>query len=266
MVLGAIAGDTIGSPYEFDNVKSEEFPLFSETSRFTDDSVMTLAVAEGVTAALDDGRPISAALVRSMRELGRSYPDAGYGGRFCRWLFRDPDPAPYGSWGPGSAMRVSPVGWAFGSLDLVEFAAAETAKVTHNHPEGVRGAQAVAGCVYLARNGAEKDDIAWYVQERFGYDLGFSLDEVRGRYEFDESCQGTVPYAIKAFLEADGFERAVRKAVSIGGDSDTIAAIAGSIAHARYGIPRPIEEETRKRLPARLRDLNDRFCDRFGVR
>lgn len=264
MMLGALAGDMIGSVYEFNNVKTEEFPLFSRGSRFTDDSVMTLAVADALMAALDGFEPLSTALVSSMRALGRRYPDAGYGGSFRRWLHHG-DPAPYNSWGNGSAMRVSPAGWACGTLEATEMLAAETAKVTHNHPEGVRGAQAVAACIFLARQGRDSDEIARYVSARIGYSIGFTLDEIRPGYTFDVSCQGSVPAAIVAFLEGEGFEDVVRKAVSIGGDSDTIAAIAASIAQARFGIPPELEKEVRARLPHDLLDINDAFCRRFEV-
>lgn len=265
MLLGAIAGDVIGSRFEFNNLKSEEFDLFEETSIPTDDSFMTLAVAEALIETIDNNQPISRALVASMRSIGRAHPDGGYGTRFSRWLFGDAEPAPYDSWGNGSAMRVSPVAWALDSLELIEFVAAETAKVTHNHPEGIKGAQATAGCIYLARHSAENADIAWYARERFGYDLDFTLDDVRNEFEFDESCQGTVPFALKVFLEADGFEQTARKAVSIGGDSDTLAAIACSVAHARYGVPKEIEKVVKDRLSDDLLELNDRFCERFGV-
>lgn len=265
-ILGACVGDVIGSPYEFSNVKTTEFPLFSEWTEFTDDTVMTLAVADALLKSRDDLQPISYALVESMRELGRAYPNAGYGGRFASWLGSDlAHPRPYNSWGNGSGMRVSPVAWAFDTLELVEYVAAETAKVTHNHPEGVKGAQAIAGCAFLARTGRSDDEIREYACGRHGYDLGFTLDQIRPGYVFDVSCQGSVPQAIETFLEAEGFEDAIRLAVSIGGDSDTIAAMAGAIAHARYGVPADIEKEVRARLPEDLLAINDRFCSAYGV-
>ena len=267
MILGALAGDMIGSPYEFGNIKTTEFPLFDgDNSYFTDDSVMTLAIAEGLMAANDDIQPITYALVEAMRTLGRKYPNAGYGGRFMQWL-EDPlkRPYPYRSWGNGSGMRVSPVAWAYDSLELVEYVAGESAKVTHNHIEGVRGAQAIAACVFMARKGADNDAIRGYVRERFGYPLDFTLDGIRDEYVFDVSCQGSVPQAIEAFLEGEGFEDVVRKAVSIGGDSDTIGAMTASIAQGRYGVPDSIEVEVRKRLPADLLEINDRFCQAFSV-
>ena len=266
MILGAIAGDMIGSPYEFWNIKTTEFPLFVDRSCFTDDSVMTLAVADGLMNANDDAQPITYALVSSMRRFGRKYPDAGYGGRFLGWL-EDPanSPLPYRSWGNGAGMRVSPVAWAYDNLELVEFVAAESAKVTHNHIEGIRGAQAIAACTFMARKGADNSSIRVYVRSRFGYQLDFTLDEIRDEYTFDVSCQGSVPQAIEAFLEGDGFEDAVRKAVSIGGDSDTIGAMTASIAQARYGVPDSIEAEVRRRLPEDLLSINDRFCSVFEV-
>ena len=261
MILGAIVGDTIGSCYEFNNVKTTEFPLFTKRTTFTDDTVMTLAVAEALMDADQAAQPISYALVDSMQRLGRRYPHAGYGGRFMRWLDeRNAHPRPYGSWGNGSAMRVSPAAWAFDSLELVEHVAAETAKVTHNAPEGICGAQATAACIFMARTGSTNDQIRTYVRERFGYSLDFTLDEIRDDYAFDESCQGTVPQAIEAFLEGEGFEDTVRKAISIGGDSDTIAAIAASIAQGRYGVPADLEREVRARLTGDLIEINDRFC------
>lgn len=265
-ILGACVGDTIGSMYEFSNVKTTEFPLFGEWTEFTDDTVMTLAVADALLKSKEDLQPISYVFVESMRELGRAYPNAGYGGRFASWLESGlAHPRPYNSWGNGSGMRVSPVAWAFDSLELVEYVAAESAKVTHNHPEGIKGAQAIAGCTYLARAGKGNSEIRDYACGRFGYELGFTLDDIREDYIFDVSCQGSVPQAIQAFLESDSFENAVRLAVSIGGDSDTIAAMTGAIAQARYGVPEDIENEVRSKLPEGLLAINDRFCFTYGV-
>ena len=288
-MLGALVGDMVGSVFEWDNVKSVEFPLFADKSTFTDDSVMTIAVAHALLRAggrmPDRGAGPSAtafasqagasespdginrvilrrAVVASMQGFGRRYYDAGYGGKFHKWL-RTPDPKPYNSWGNGSAMRVSPVGWAARSVEEAELLALETAQVTHNHPEGIKGAQAAAACVFLAREGYDNADIRSYVECNHGYDLGFRIDDIRIGYEFDVSCQGSVPHAIVAFLESDGFEDAIRRAVSIGGDSDTIAAITGGIAHARYGIPQAIADEVRRRLPHDLLDGIDQFCGAY---
>ena len=259
-ILGAIVGDVVGSVYEFNNIKSEDFPLFLENSFFTDDSVMTLAVAQAIMDAAA-GQPISFALVDRMQELGNRYPGAGYGGRFQKWL-GSADPTPYNSWGNGSAMRVSPAGWVSDSLDAVELLAAETAKVTHNHEEGIRGAVATAGCILLARKGASNDEVRAYV-EKCGYVLDFTIEQIRPTYSFTESCQGSVPQAIQAFLESSSFEDTIRKAVSIGGDSDTIAAIAASIAQARYGVPDAIALEVRSRLAPDLLEINNQFCDKY---
>ena len=268
MILGAIVGDIVGSRYEFWNTKTTDFPLFSRDSRYTDDSVMTLAVARALMRAEDEGYPLSYAFAECMRELGRAYPDAGYGGKFRKWLrSAEAYPQPYNSWGNGSAMRVSPVAWAFDTLELVEFVATESAKVTHNHPEGIRGAQAIATCTYLVvRAGLSKDEIRAFVRERYGYALDFTLDEIRDAYEFDVSCQGSVPQAIEAFLESESFEDAVRRAVSIGGDSDTIGAMTASIAQGFYGVPAEIEQAARQRLDTIQLEINDAFCERFDVK
>ena len=265
-MLGAIVGDIVGSPCEFDrnNIKTTEFPLFSERSCFTDDTVMTLAVAEALMATLP-GRGIEApeakfetALVHSMRSFGLRYPDARYGSRFSMWLTAQ-RPEPYNSFGNGSAMRVSPVAWAFDTLDAVERFAAASARVTHNHPEGIRGAQATAGAILLARQGKPKPEIREYVESRYGYDLSRTLDEIRPGYRHVESCQETVPEAISAFLEADGFEDAVRKAVSLGGDSDTLTAITASIAEGMWGINPETEAAALQRLDLFLRESVSRW-------
>lgn len=263
-MLGALVGDTVGSVYEWHNIKTTEFPLFSEGSTFTDDSVMTAAVAHALLDCYDGQTILGSGLVRKMQSYGRMYPDAGYGGKFRRWI-KSPHPKPYNSFGNGSAMRVSPVAWVSDDLAHVEELAKQTAQVTHDHPEGIKGAQATAACILMARQGATNGEIRAYVEERYEYYLGFKLDDVRPLYSFDVSCQGSVPQAIAAFLESSDFEDAIRLAVSIGGDSDTIAAIAGSIAQARYGIPAWIAEETEKRLTGHLRSIVELFCQRFGV-
>ena len=263
-MLGAIVGDMVGSVYEWHNIKTTEFPLFSESSCVTDDSVMTVAVAHTLLDAFDGKKISQSALVQKMQSYGKLYPDAGYGWRFYCWL-KNRYPEPYNSYGNGSAMRVSPVAWAAETLEDAERLAAATAEVTHNHPEGIKGAQATAACIMLARLGASNEDIRDYVEQKYAYHLGFKLDDIRPLYGFDVSCQGSVPQAIVAFLEGTSFEDVIRRAVSIGGDSDTIAAIAGSIAQARYGIPEDIAEETAKRMPGHLRSICELFCTRFNV-
>ncbi len=256
-MLGAIAGDIIGSVYEDKNIKSTEFPLFCEDSRFTDDTVLTVAVA----AAIMEGREYTVAL----RDFGRRYPHVGYGSFFLKWLF-SPEAGPYQSYGNGSAMRVSPIGFAFSSLEKVEAEARRSAMVTHDHPEGIKGAQAVAAAVFLARRGSSKEEIYSYLTRRFAYNLEQTLEEIRPGYSFDATCQGSVPQALIAFLAATDYEDAVRKAISLGGDSDTLACIAGGIAQAYYRhIPKYIVEETLERLPADLRDVVWRFNIFAGI-
>lgn len=254
-MLGAVLGDIVGSPYEFDwnNIKTTDFPLFSETSTFTDDTVMTMAVAEGLLVGYGSETATAAAIIAAMRRYGRMYPDAGYGGNFSAWL-REASPQPYNSYGNGAAMRVSPVAWLFADLEQVERYAAISAQVTHNHPEGIKGAQATAAAIFLARMGRSKEQIKAYVTDTYGYDLNRTLEEIRPTYYHVESCQQTVPEAIIAFLESDGFEDALRKAVSLGGDSDTLAAITGSIAEGAYGIPEPLQQQALSMLDDQLRD------------
>lgn len=247
-MTGAIAGDIIGSVYEFDNIKTTDFPLFTNESDYTDDTIMTVAVADWLLNGGD--------LAKVMQRYGREYPypTGGYGGRFSGWL-REKDPLPYNSWGNGSAMRVSAVGWMFDSLEKTLEVVKETAVVTHNHPEGIKGAQATAAAIYLARTGKSKQDIKQYIETTFSYDLGRTCDEIRPFYRFNESCQGTVPEAIIAFLDSSDFENAIRLAVSLGGDSDTLACITGGIAEAFYGIPEDIKLEVKKRIPEKFNEI-----------
>lgn len=253
-MFGAILGDIIGSPYEFDlGDKSKEFPLFSKGSQFTDDTVMTVAVAQallevGKDASLDD---IRRTMVQSMRSWGNRYPYAGYGHRFSNWLDWD-EPKPYNSFGNGSAMRVSAAGWLYDSLERTLEVATATADVTHNHPEGIKGAQATAAAIFLARNGYDKEYISHYIVDTFGYNLSRSCDEIRPNYCHVESCQETVPEAITAFLEGESFEDVIRTAVSLGGDCDTLTCIAGSIAEAYYGVPEELQAECIKRIPEEM--------------
>jgi ADP-ribosylglycohydrolase len=250
-MFGAIAGDIIGSVYEADPIKTTVFPLFQRNSRFTDDTVMTVAVAYSILEQID--------YATSYKKFGRKYANAGYGGAFLKWLF-DSRSAPYFSWGNGTAMRVSPIGFAFGRAEEVLLEAWKSAVVSHNHPEGIKGAQATALAVFLARTGAGKESIRAQISARFGYDLSLTIDEIRPQYGFDVSCQGSVPQAITAFLDSLDYEDAVRKPVSLGGDSDTLACIAGGIAQAYYReIPEEIVGRARSRLPEEFLAIVDRF-------
>ena len=261
-MIGAIMGDMIGAPYEFDrSPKTKEFPLFSRDSNFTDDSVMTIAVAEALMDTIgksDD--EIKDALVASMQKWGHKYPNAGYGGMFYRWL-RKKNPQPYGSFGNGSAMRVSSAGWLYDTLEETRHMARLTAEVTHNHPEGIKGAESIAAAIFLARTGKTKDEIRNYITGEFGYDLSRTCDEIRPGYHHVESCKETVPEAITAFLEEKDFEDVICTAVSLGGDCDTLTCIAGSMAEAFYGVPEELQAEGRKRMPADMLAVLDRFED-----
>jgi ADP-ribosylglycohydrolase len=257
-MTGAIAGDIIGSVYEFDHMKSKDFPLFTSGSRFTDDSVLTVAIA----GAIMEGEDYAAA----MRKIGRNYPGSGYGTSFYYWLMED-NVGPYNSWGNGSAMRVSPVGFAFDDEETVLAEAARTAEVSHNHPEGIKGAQSTALAVLLARQGRNKSEIRAEIQGRFGYDLDRTLDGIRPAYAFNESCLRTVPEAMIAFLESASYEDAIRNAVSLGGDSDTLACIAGGIAHAYYGgVPGFILVKVKEILSPQLWKITEGFCRRYDIK
>lgn len=256
-MLGAIVGDIVGSRYEFRPTKSTDFEMFTPGSIFTDDTVMTLAVAKWL---LEDEAHTISYLIFCMQELGAANPDAGYGARFVGWLSED-DPQPYRSWGNGSGMRVSPVGLYAKTLDEALALAALTASVSHNHPEGVKGAQAIAACMFLCRQGKTKAEIKEYVEKTFYYDLNRTIAGIRPRYVFDVSCQGSVPEAIIAFLEGSSFEEVIRLAISLGGDSDTIGCMAGAIAACMYPIPDDIAEKCNEILSDDLRELMDRFID-----
>ena len=272
-MYGAILGDMIGRPYEFLRaVKDRNFELFNRSSVFSDDSVMTIAVAEALLK-VTDGRSrafttedpdienrFKEILIDSLKKWGRRYPDAGYGGRFMAWLLSDKRD-PYNSYGNGSAMRVSSAGWLYDTLEKTEHMAELTAKVTHDHPEGIKGAVVTAGCIFLARTGADKDEIRAYVIRK-GYDLSRTCDEIRPTYHHVESCQKTVPEAVTAFLEGKDFEDVIRTAVSLGGDCDTLTCIAGSIAEAFYGVPEQMKAECRKRLPADMLAVLDQFLEK----
>ncbi len=265
-MTGAILGDMIGAPYEFDRGdKTKEFPLFGKESVFTDDSVMTIAVAEallGLDADADDEK-VCKEVTGAMRRWGRKYPDAGYGGRFFQWLFNSGEPRPYGSYGNGSAMRVSSAGWLYDTLEETRKYARLTAQVTHDHPEGIKGAEATASAIFLARKGASKDEIREYIVREFRYDLSRTCDEIRPGYHHVESCQETVPEAVTAFLEGEDFEDVIRTAVSLGGDCDTLTCIAGGIAEAYYGVPAELKTECRKRLPEEMLAVLDLFEKRM---
>lgn len=262
-MLGAIVGDIIGSVYEGKQAwlrdRRPDFePLFAPGARFTDDTVLTVAVADSILHGGD--------LVDLLKQYARAYPDAGYGGTFAAWAMSD-SREPYNSWGNGSAMRVSPVGFAYDMLDEVVLRARWTAEVTHNHPEGIKGAQATAAAIFLARTGNTKEQIRKYVERKFRYDLGARVEDIRPTYRFDVSCQGSVPPAIVAFLDSTDYESAIRLAVSLGGDCDTIACIAGGIAEAYYGgVPEGIREEALGRLDERLRGVVEEFEGRYWGR
>lgn len=253
-MIGAILGDIIGSPYEFDRgIKSKDFPLFSRKSTYTDDTVMTLAVGltflDAQPSASDDW--ILRILANRMRQFGKMYPNAGYGGMFRQWLSNSECQA-YNSFGNGSAMRVSSVAWLYNDIDAVRHAAKLSAKVTHNHPEGIKGAEATASAIFLVRTGYSKTEIKEYIEQEFDYDLSRTCDEIRPGYYHTETCMESVPEAITAFLEGDSFEDVIRTTVSLGGDCDTLTAIAGSIAEGFYGVPSELKEECYNRLPEPL--------------
>ena len=258
-MLGAIFGDIVGSVYERKNTKREDFPLLSKWSHPTDDSMMTLAVARALmnTWGRSDDE-IRAELVRSMQDLGRRYPNAGYGRTFAGWLY-EKNPLPYNSFGNGIAMRVSPAGWLYQTLEDTLHAAALTAEVSHNHPEGIKGAQAIAASVFLARAGATKEEILIYAAKTYGESMFRTLEAIRPGYKFDVSCQGSVPEAIIAFYESEDYEDAVRKAVSIGGDSDTIACMAGAIAEAFYGMPGKLKKKALQILDPYCTEIAGQF-------
>ena len=256
-MIGAIAGDIIGSVYEWNNIKTTDFPLFDERCTFTDDTVLTAAVADAILNQADYGE--------KLKEYYKLYPEQGYGAHFRKWAAHESN-RPYNSLGNGSAMRVSPVGFAFNTLDKVLKEAQKTAEPTHNHPEGIKGAQATASSIFLARGGATKEEIKIYVENNFGYHLNQSLDQIRINYRHDETCPGSVPQAIRAFLESNDYEDAIRKAISIGGDSDTIACIAGGIAEAYYKkVPNDIVERVKNILDPRLYEIVSEFSKKYGL-
>ena len=257
-IIGAICGDIIGSTRENHPIKTKDFELFTPWSTFTDDTIMTLAVAKW----LCEDKTSQDVLVKNLQMFGNRYPDGGYGGRFYHWLAQD-DPQPYGSWANGSAMRVSPCAWVADTLEEAQDLARRSAIVTHNHPEGIKGALATSDAIYLARVGATKEEIKNHIEIRYEYDLSRSLAEIRPAYKFDVSCAGSVPESIISFLEAEDFEDAIRNAISLGGDADTLAAITGSIASAYWDIPMHIIDEAANRLDGFLLDAFLDFEEKF---
>jgi len=268
-MIGAIIGDIVGSPYEFDmGKKIKDFgEIFINESHFTDDSVMTVAVAKALMSIDRNANEetVKSAVISSMREYGKMYPYAGYGARFRHWLLEE-HPEPYGSFGNGSAMRVSSVGWLYDSLERTREVARWTAEVTHNHPEGIKGAESTVSVIYLARHNVSKKEIKEYVTNTFNYDLSKTLSEIRPTYHHVESCQETVPQAITAFLEGEDFEDVIRNAVSLGGDCDTLTCIAGSMAEGMYKIPAPLSAKAFAALDASLQKILLQFkskCNRM---
>lgn len=263
-MIGAILGDVVGSIYEFDNIKTKDFELFDKDCIFTDDSVMTIAVAEALMRYehidADNIDEFKEELITVMHEIGVNYPDCGYGGHFGMWIMLD-SREPYNSYGNGSAMRVSAVGRYAKTLDQAELIARATAEVSHNHPEGIKGAVATAGAVFLAGSGATLAEIKDYIAKY--YTIDFTIDEIRPTYDYDITCQGTVPQAMQAFFESTSFEDAIRNAISIGGDSDTLAAITGAVAEAYYGIPDELKQTALSYLDERLLDITDRFAGKY---
>lgn len=262
-MFGAILGDIVGSRFEFDRGGwTKEFDLLTPECKFTDDSVMTVAVAEALIDAGEDASidEIEGRCITTMQKWGRNYPNAGYGGRFIGWLYEQ-YPKAYDSWGNGSAMRVSAAGWMYDTVERTREVARATANVSHNHPEGLKGAECTAAVIYLARNGSTKEDIKEYIIKEFGYDISNSVDEIRPLHRHDESCMDALPKALVSFLEGDSYEDVVRNAVSLGGDTDTIAAIAGAMAEGLYGVPEELKEECLSRIPEEMKDVISRFAE-----
>lgn len=256
-MLGAIIGDIVGSRFEWNNIKTKDFALFTDKCFATDDSIMTLALAKAILESGRDFEALPQNAVKYMQAIGRKYPDCGYGGRFFSWMFSE-NPQPYNSFGNGAAMRVSAAGFAASSLEEAKLLSRRITEVTHNHPEGLKGAEATAAAIYLARTGSGIPEIRAYVDRNY-YAMHATLDEIRPIYQFDETCQNTVPQALTAFFESTGFEDAIRNAISIGGDSDTVAAICGGVAEAYYGIPHALREQALTYLPPELREILEDF-------
>ena len=256
-MIGAILGDIVGSRFEWNNCRRKDFELFAEGCFPTDDSIMTLAIGKALMCSRSDWSDLGEQAVRCMREVGRPYPRCGYGGRFFNWMYSD-QPQPYNSLGNGAAMRVSACGFAARSLAEAKLLSESVTEVTHNHPEGLKGAEATVVAIYMARSGNSIEEIRNVIDIEY-YPMNFTLDDIRDTYAFDETCPGTVPQALAAFFESTGFEDAIRNAVSIGGDSDTLAAITGGVAEAYYGVPAQLQSRAVRYLDGRLRELYDQF-------
>lgn len=263
-MIGAIVGDIAGSRFERISHKSKDFELFTNICRPTDDSVMTLAVAEAILQSQPDYQDLEHNAITCMQQMGRRYPNAGYGGTFIRWI-ATPNPRPYGSFGNGAGMRVSPCGFAAGSIEEAQRLSAALTRVSHNHPEAMKGAEAVAVSVFLAKSGKSKEEIRAYIKRHY-YGLNFTIDEIRPKYQFDVSCQGSVPVALEAFLESTNFEDAIRTAISVGGDSDTIGAMTGGVAEAFYGVPEKIRSEALTYLDEYQKKILFSFEERFPAK
>ena len=260
-MLGAIIGDIVGSRFEFNNYRHKDFDFFTDQCVLTDDSIMTLAIAKSILMSQPDYSDLSKNAVECMQTIGRCYPGYGYGSQFYRWIFAE-DPKPYNSYGNGSAMRVSAAGFVAHSLDEAKLLSKLVTEVTHNHPEGMKGAEATAVAIYLAKTGKDLLEIRDYINKYY-YTMDFTLDEIRDTYRFDESCQGTVPQALQAFFEFTDFEDAIRNAISIGGDSDTVAAICGGVAQAYYGIPTDIRKQAMSFLDTKLLGILTSFEEKY---
>ena len=260
-MLGAIIGDIVGSRFEWDRIKTKDFEFFMRDCFITDDSIMTLAVAKAIIESKKDPDILRENIARHLQEVGRPYPHCGYGGKFYMWMYSD-EPKPYNSYGNGAAMRVSPCGFAASSLEKAKMLSKIVTEVTHNHPEGIKGAEATTAAIYLAREGKSIPEIRDHIDKHY-YPMNFTLDQIRPAYTFNETCQKTVPQAIMSFLESTGFEDAVRNAVSLGGDSDTLGAITGSIAEAYYGIPADICKSALHYLDKRLSAILNEFESRY---
>lgn len=256
-MIGALVGDVVGSRFEFSNHRNKEFPLFTDSCKVTDDSIMTVAVTLAVMDYKEHGRPLDEAAVYWMRRIGQPYKNAGYGGRFAQWMYSS-DPKPYNSFGNGAAMRISACAWAADTMADAMKMSDEVTKVTHNHPEGIKGARAITAAIFMARMGCLKDEIYEFIDQNY-YSLNKSVDKIRETLQFDETCQVTVPVAIQCFYESEDFEDCLRLAISVGGDSDTIAAIACSIAEAYYGVPESIRKKVLTFVPQQLKDILFRF-------